>query len=92
MSEKFIAVRRYPHQETAALHTESVAETRAALVEAAQDHNGVGPGGALIRVHGAAREHVPQLVAALAAAEVPMFRVEPDEPSLEDVYFALEHE
>lgn len=62
------------------------------MVEAAQDHNGVGPDGALIRVHGAAREHVPQLVAALAAAEVPMFRVEPDEPSLEDVYFALEHE
>ncbi len=62
------------------------------LVEATHDHNGVGPGGALLRVHGAAREHVPQLVAALAAAEVPMFRIEPDEPSLEDVYFALEHE
>ena len=33
-----------------------------------------------------------KLVGALAAAGVPMFRVEPDEPSLEDVYFALEHE
>ncbi len=62
------------------------------LVEATNDHNGVGPGGALVRVHGAAREHVPQVVGALAAAGVPMFRVEPDEPSLEDVYFALEHE
>jgi ABC-2 type transport system ATP-binding protein len=62
------------------------------LVEATNDHNGVGPGGTLVRVHGAAREHVPQLVAALAEAGVPIFRVEPDEPSLVDVYFALEHE
>lgn len=42
MSEKFIAVRRYPHQETAALQSASVAETRAALVEAAQEPGAVG--------------------------------------------------
>jgi ABC-2 type transport system ATP-binding protein len=62
------------------------------LVEATRDHNnGVGAGGALVRVHGAAREHVPQMVGALVAAGVPLYRIEPDEPSLEDVYFALEH-
>jgi ABC-2 type transport system ATP-binding protein len=62
------------------------------LVEQAHDHNGIGAGGSVLRVHGAAREHVPQLIGALAAAGVPLYRVEPDEPSLEDVYFALEHE
>jgi ABC-2 type transport system ATP-binding protein len=62
------------------------------LVEATQDHNGAGTSGTIVRVHGAAREHVPQVIGALAAAGVPLYRVEPDEPSLEDVYFALEHE
>lgn len=62
------------------------------LVETGSDHNGVGANGALMRVHGAAREHVPQVVGALVAANVPIYRIEPDEPSLEDVYFALEHE
>jgi ABC-2 type transport system ATP-binding protein len=64
------------------------------LVEQARDLNGVGAGAgaAMVRVHGAAREHVPQVIGALAAAGVPLYRVEPDEPSLEDVYFALEHE
>jgi len=47
---------------------------------------------AVLRVHGAAREHAPAIVAQLAAAGVPIYRVEPDTPSLEDVYFALEHE
>lgn len=62
------------------------------LVEAARENsNGGGAGGTVVRVHGAAREHVPQLVGVLAAAGVPLYRVEPDEPSLEDVYFALEH-
>jgi ABC-2 type transport system ATP-binding protein len=64
------------------------------LVETIKDLNGAGAGagGAIVRVHGAAREHVPQLIGALTAAGVPLYRVEPDEPSLEDVYFALEHE
>ena len=61
------------------------------LVEAAQDHNGFGQGGALLRVHGVAREHTPAIIARLAEAGVPIYRVEPDTPSLEDVYFALEH-
>jgi ABC-2 type transport system ATP-binding protein len=62
------------------------------LVEQAKDWNGVGAAGAMLRVHGAAREHVPHIIGALTAAGVPLYRVEPDEPSLEDVYFALEHE
>ncbi len=61
------------------------------LVERTRDGNGTDHNGTLLRVHGAAREHVPQLIAMLAAASVPLYRVEPDEPSLEDVYFALEH-
>jgi ABC-2 type transport system ATP-binding protein len=35
------------------------------------------------------REHIPQLVARLVAADVPLFRITPQEPTLEDVYFAL---
>ena len=42
-------------------------------------------------VHGGGREQVAQMIAALCAAEVALFRVEPEEPSLEDVYFQLEH-
>jgi subtilisin family serine protease len=36
MAEKFIALRRAPHKEAAALQTQSVAETRTVLMEAAQ--------------------------------------------------------
>lgn len=61
------------------------------LVEPAQDSNGFGAGGALLRVHGAGREQAPEVVARLAEAGVPIYRVEPDAASLEDVYFALEH-
>ena len=42
-------------------------------------------------VHGAGREQTPQLLQALLAAAIAVYRVEPDDPSLEDVYFALEH-
>jgi ABC-2 type transport system ATP-binding protein len=35
------------------------------------------------------RDHVPQLVARLVAADVPLYRITPQEPTLEDVYFAL---
>jgi ABC-2 type transport system ATP-binding protein len=35
------------------------------------------------------RDHVPQLVARLVAANVPLYRLTPQEPTLEDVYFAL---
>jgi ABC-2 type transport system ATP-binding protein len=61
------------------------------LVEPAHEANGYVAGGALLRVHGAGREQVPEVVTRLAGAGVPIYRVEPDAPSLEDVYFALEH-
>lgn len=43
----------------------------------------------LITVLGAERDRIPDLVAALAEAGVRIYRVTPQEPSLEDVYFAL---
>jgi ABC-2 type transport system ATP-binding protein len=43
-------------------------------------------------VVGADREAIPGLVAALVAAGVRVYRVAPQEPSLEDVYFALQGE
>lgn len=45
-----------------------------------------------ITVQGAERERVPELVTALAGAGVRIYRVVPQEPSLEDVYFALHGE
>jgi ABC-2 type transport system ATP-binding protein len=48
-------------------------------------------GDALV-VGGIDREKVPELVAALVAAGVRIYRVVPQEPSLEDVYFALHGE
>ena len=45
----------------------------------------------VLLVHGGGREQVAQMIAALSAAGVQIYRVEPDEPSLEDVYFQLEH-
>ena len=60
-------------------------------IEETQDGNGFAPGGALLRVHGVVRAESPAVVAHLAAAGVPLYRVEPDTASLEDVYFALEH-
>ena len=45
-----------------------------------------------LTVVGADREAIPDLVAALVAAGVRVYRVTPQEPSLEDVYFALHGE
>ena len=45
----------------------------------------------VLLVHGGGRDQVAQMIAALSAANVQLFRVEPEEPSLEDVYFQLEH-
>lgn len=42
MSEKFIAVRRSPHQEAAALHASTIAESRAVLVESAKQPSTIG--------------------------------------------------
>ena len=45
-----------------------------------------------IRAMGAGREASPDLIASLVHAGVRIFRVAPQEPSLEDVYFALQGE
>jgi ABC-2 type transport system ATP-binding protein len=45
-----------------------------------------------LSIVGADREAIPVLVAALVAAGVRIYRVTPQEPSLEDVYFALHGE
>jgi len=45
-----------------------------------------------ITLQGADREQVPEMVAALVGAGVRIYRVVPQEPSLEDVYFALHGE
>jgi len=45
-----------------------------------------------LALQGVGREEIPGLVAALAAAGVRIYRVSPEEPSLEDVYFALQGE
>jgi ABC-2 type transport system ATP-binding protein len=60
---------------------------RAAKAEARTDDRA----GVLV-VSGASRETVPDLVAALVSAGVRMYRVVPQEPTLEDVYFALHGE
>jgi ABC-2 type transport system ATP-binding protein len=49
----------------------------------------LGQEGGIISIVGADREAIPVLVAALVSADVPLYRVSPQEPSLEDVYFAL---
>ncbi len=43
----------------------------------------------LITVQGIMRERVPDVLASLVAAGVRVYRVAPQEPSLEDIYFAL---
>jgi len=47
------------------------------------------PENGTLSVVGAHREAIPDLVAALVAAGVRIYRLTPQEPSLEDVYFAL---
>jgi ABC-2 type transport system ATP-binding protein len=42
-----------------------------------------------LEVSGAEREAIPDLIAALVSADVRIYQVTPQEPTLEDVYFAL---
>ena len=48
--------------------------------------------GATLTLHGVGRRSVPTIVHLLTGAGIDLYRVEPDDGSLEDVYFALEHE
>lgn len=59
-------------------------------VDLAEERNIMGTATMLL-VHGGGREQVASMIALLSAAGVHLYRVEPDEPSLEDVYFQLEH-
>jgi ABC-2 type transport system ATP-binding protein len=49
----------------------------------------VGQRSGVVVVNGAEREAIPDLVVALVGADVPIYQVTPQEPTLEDVYFAL---
>jgi ABC-2 type transport system ATP-binding protein len=61
-------------------------------LKAALGATGVTQNNGTITVMGAGREAAPDLVASLVHAGVRVYRVVPQEPSLEDVYFALEGE
>ncbi len=45
--------------------------------------------GDTVRIANVTRDHIPALVAALVQAGIAIYRVEHDEPTLEDIYFAL---
>lgn len=47
-------------------------------------------GGILITLHGVSRNDVPLVIEAAARSGINLYRVQPEEPSLEDVYFALQ--
>jgi hypothetical protein len=44
----------------------------------------------VIRVGGIPRERVPDLASRIVGAGIPLYRLEPHEPSLTDAYFALQ--
>ena len=48
--------------------------------------------GATLTIHGVGRRSVPTIAHLLVSAGISLYRIEPDDGSLEDVYFALEHE
>jgi ABC-2 type transport system ATP-binding protein len=66
--------------------------SRDQALQALQNAPGVasaGPRNGAIVVSGAEREAIPDLIAALVSAGVRIYQVTPQEPTLEDVYFAL---
>lgn len=63
-----------------------------AAVERLDGQHGADPGAVWLSLHGIGRDAVPDVLGALVAAGIRVYRVEPDEPSLEDVYFALQQE
>jgi ABC-2 type transport system ATP-binding protein len=69
---------------------EQAPQATAALADLADGAAGVvKTGPAALAVNGISREQIPELVAALVAAQVHIYRLDYSEPSLEDVYFAL---
>ena len=65
-----------------------------AAVRAIASENGwmvVADRGGMVRVSGIVRDAVPSLASRLVGAGIPLYRLEPHEPSLADAYFALQH-
>jgi len=58
--------------------------------EIAVERAAVRTGGILLILHGVTRAGVPPVIAAATQAGINLYRVEPVDPSLEDVYFALQ--
>ncbi len=58
--------------------------------EAAADRTSARNGGVLITLHGVGRSDVPRIIEAATNSGVNLYRIQPEEPSLEDVYFALQ--
>jgi ABC-2 type transport system ATP-binding protein len=77
------------------LEIEVAPQGLAEVMRVVQDRLGISPperkDGTIV-LTGAEREDIPDLVSALVAAGVRIYRVAPQEPSLEDVYFALHGE
>ena len=71
------------------LAPDSAAQALQALQAAAPGVASAGQRNGAIVVSGAEREAIPDLIAALVSAGVRIYQVTPQEPTLEDVYFAL---
>ncbi len=60
-----------------------------AVIERAGYRATAAPDDELVRAEGITRDALPALVSALSAERISIYRVDPAEPTLEDVYFAL---
>jgi ABC-2 type transport system ATP-binding protein len=60
------------------------------LAEAITDRATARNGSAALVLHGVSRRDVPQIINTATQHELKLYRVQPEEPSLEDVYFALQ--
>lgn len=60
------------------------------LAEAVTDRAAVRNGSAAIVLHGVSRPDIPQIIQTATGQGIKLYRVQPEEPSLEDVYFALQ--
>lgn len=60
------------------------------LAEVAADRVAARNGSAHIVLHGVNRSDIPGIIAAALRHDLKLYRVQPEEPSLEDVYFALQ--
>lgn len=67
-------------------------ETAHGILQGAFDAEFDREDGALLKITGIEHARIPDLVASLVAAGVRLYQITPQEPSLEDVYFALHGE